>query len=160
MTALSRELTPELTPGWPWSLPIGPYQGPAAGYAHLLNLPSDALVYVRHRIGLGTGAGRFASRVVVPAAAVAARPELGANPFRQLRDLDAVLTAAGHRPTTRTRVRRVHVSADLAAVFGHPATVAVHRVTVTLHDPTTGRPLVLADHLSGWTTAHPGRNRL
>ena len=159
MTAPTVPLTSALIPGWPWSLPTGPYQGPAAGYAVLLELPSDALVYVRHRIGLGTGAGRFASRVVVPAAAVTARPELAANPFRQLRDLDAVLTAAGHRPTTSTRARRGHVSPDLAAVFGHPATVAVHRVTVTLHDPTTGRPLVLADHLSGWTTTRPGRHR-
>jgi hypothetical protein len=139
-------------PGWPWNLRPGPYQGPATGYAQALDVVGAEVVFVRHRIGLGTGACRFASRVVVPAATTAAFPAVAVGPYRRLRDLEAVLVAGGCRLVPSTVSHRAIVGADLAGLFGVPTGSTCHRVTITLHHPDTRAPLALSDHLSAWTT--------
>src|SRR5690349_1781575 len=79
-------------PGWAWNLRPGPYQGAASGYADALDVAPVEPVFVRHQVVLGVGACRFASRVVVPAATAHAHPGVAVNPYRRLRDLEAVLT--------------------------------------------------------------------
>jgi hypothetical protein len=79
---------------------------------------------------------------------------VAAGPYRQLRDLEAILAAAGWRPVLSTSSHRAVAGADLAGLFGVPHGGTCQRVTITLHHPATATVLALSDHLSGWTT-HP-----
>jgi len=144
-------------PGWAWNVRPAPYEGPAAGYAAVLDLAPAELVFVRHRVVLGAGACRFASRVVVPRRVADAFPAVAANPYRRLLPLAGVLASSGCRPTVSTSSHRAIVSADLAALFTVEVGSTCHRTTLTLRSPRTHRVLALGDHLSGWTTLHPTR---